>query len=118
LIIEDDRAVRETTVRLLARAGFRVTAAEDRRGATAALSGPDKIDLVVTDVIMPEQSGPELVRILRQERPDLAALYVSGYAGEALHEHGLSQDDAFLQKPYMPNVLINRIRELLARREG
>jgi two-component system, cell cycle sensor histidine kinase and response regulator CckA len=118
LIIEDDRAVRETTVRLLARAGFRVTAAEDRRGATAALAGPDRIDLVVTDVIMPEHSGPELVRILRQERPDLAALYVSGYAGEALHEHGLAQDDAFLQKPYMPNVLINRIRELLARREG
>ena len=118
LIIEDDRAVRETTVRLLARAGFRVTAAEDRHGALAALAAPEKIDLVVTDVIMPEQSGPELVRILRKERPDLAALYVSGYAGEALHEHGLAQDDAFLQKPYMPNVLINRIRELLARREG
>ena len=118
LIIEDDRAVRETTVRLLARAGFRVKAAEDRHGALAALAAPEKIDLVVTDVIMPEQSGPELVRILRQERPDLAALYVSGYAGEALHEHGLAQDDAFLQKPYMPNVLINRIRELLARREG
>jgi len=118
LIIEDDRAVRETTVRLLARAGFRVTAAEDRHGALAALAAADPIDLVVTDVIMPEQSGPELVRILRKERPDLAALYVSGYAGEALHEHGLAQDDAFLQKPYMPNVLINRIRELLARREG
>ncbi len=118
LIIEDDRAVRETTVRLLARAGFRVTAAEDRGGAMAALLAPDKIDLVVTDVIMPEQSGPELVRILRRERPDLAALYVSGYAGEALHEHGLAEDDAFLQKPYMPNVLIHRIRELLARREG
>jgi len=117
LIIEDDRAVRETTVRLLARAGFRVTAAEDKAAALAALSGAHTIDLVVTDVIMPEQSGPELVRLLRRERPDLAALYVSGYAGEALHEHGLNQDDAFLQKPYMPNVLIQRIRELLARRE-
>jgi two-component system, cell cycle sensor histidine kinase and response regulator CckA len=118
LIIEDDRAVRETTVRLLARAGFRVTAAEDKAGALAALSSAHVIELVVTDVIMPEQSGPELVRLLRQERPDLAALYVSGYAGEALHEHGLSQDDAFLQKPYMPSVLIQRIRELLARREA
>jgi two-component system, cell cycle sensor histidine kinase and response regulator CckA len=118
LIIEDDRAVRETTVRLLARAGFRVAAAEDLQGAMAALAAAGKIDLVVTDVIMPEQSGPELVRILRRERPDLAALYVSGYAGEALQERGLSQDDAFLQKPYMPNVLIGRIRELLARREG
>jgi len=118
LIIEDDRAVRETTVRLLARAGFRVSAAEDLRGATAALAGPHPVDLVVTDVIMPERSGPELVRILRQERPNLAALYVSGYAGEALHDYGLAQDDAFLQKPYMPNVLIARIRELLARREG
>jgi CheY-like chemotaxis protein len=118
LIIEDDRAVRETTVRLLARAGFKVAAAEDRTGALAALAAPGKIDLVVTDVIMPELSGPELVRLLRRERPDLAALYVSGYAGEALHEHGLAQDDAFLQKPYMPNVLIQRIRELLARREG
>lgn len=118
LIIEDDRAVRETTLRLLVRAGFRVTAAEDKVGALAALAAPDPIELVVTDVIMPDQSGPELVRLLRERRPDLAALYVSGYAGEALHEHGLAQDDAFLQKPYMPGVLIQRIRELLARREG
>jgi len=118
LIIEDDRAVRETTVRLLSRAGFKVSAAEDRAGALSALRAVEKIDLVVTDVIMPELSGPELVRLLRQERPELSALYVSGYAGEALHEHGLSQDDAFLQKPYMPSVLIQRIRELLARREG
>lgn len=116
LIIEDDRAVRETTVRLLLRAGFKVAAAEDKAGALAALSGPEKIELIVTDVIMPEHSGPELVRLLRQDRPDLVALYVSGYAGEALQEHGLSQEDAFLQKPYMPGVLISRIRELLARR--
>ena len=115
LIIEDDRAVRETTVRLLARAGFQVAAAEDRKGALAALAGPEHIDLVVTDVIMPELSGPELVRLLRRQRPDLVALYVSGYAGEALLDHGLSQDDAFLQKPYMPSVLIGRIRELLAK---
>lgn len=117
LVVEDDRAVRETTVRLLGRAGFRVRAAEDRAAAEAALAGPDPIDLVVTDVIMPEQSGPELVRILRRKQPDLTALYVSGYAGEALSDHGLSQDDAFLQKPYMPNVLIQRILELLGRRE-
>jgi two-component system cell cycle sensor histidine kinase/response regulator CckA len=118
LVVEDDRAVRETTVRLLARAGFRVAAAEDRGSALSALAEAGKIDLVVTDVIMPEQSGPELVRLLRQQRPELTALYVSGYAGEALHEHGLAQDDAFLQKPYMPNVLIQRIRELIARREA
>jgi hypothetical protein len=43
------------------------------------------------------------------------ALYVSGYAGDALQEHGLNNDDAFLQKPYMPSVLIQRIRDLLAR---
>jgi two-component system cell cycle sensor histidine kinase/response regulator CckA len=118
LVIEDDRAVRETTVRLLSRAGFTVMAAEDRAGALSALNSAEKIDLVVTDVIMPEQSGPELVRLLRQQRPDLSALYVSGYAGEALQEHGLAHDDAFLQKPYMPGVLVQRIRELLARREG
>jgi two-component system cell cycle sensor histidine kinase/response regulator CckA len=118
LIIEDDRAVRETTVRLLTRAGFKVSAAEDRVSAQAALSRAGNFDLVVTDVIMPEQSGPELVRLLRAQRPDLVALYVSGYAGEALLEHGLSHDDAFLQKPYMPSVLIQRIRELLARRES
>src|SRR6478609_9292728 len=117
LIIEDDRAVRETTLRLLTRAGFRVMAAEDRDSALAALNGAERIELVVTDVIMPEHNGPELVRILRQQRPDLVALYVSGYAGEALLEHGLAEDDAFLQKPYMPSVLISRNRELLARRE-
>jgi two-component system, cell cycle sensor histidine kinase and response regulator CckA len=118
LIVEDDRAVRDTTVRILSRAGFKVAAAEDRRAAFLALAGPEPVDLVVTDVIMPELSGPELVRQLRATRPDLTALYVSGYAGEALQEHGLNQDDAFLQKPYTPNVLITRIRELLARRES
>ncbi len=118
LIVEDDRAVRETTVRLLLRAGFSVSSAEDGAAALAALATCGHLDLVVTDVIMPEQSGPELVRAMRRARPDLAALYVSGYAGEALHEHGLSQDDAFLQKPYMPSALIARIRELIARREG
>ncbi len=115
LIIEDDRAVRETTARLLSRAGFRVESADGRASALAALSRAGKVDLVVTDVIMPEQSGPELVRLLRKERPGLTALYVSGYAGEALQQHGVARDDAFLQKPYMPAVLIQRIRELLAR---
>jgi PAS domain S-box-containing protein len=118
LVVEDDRAVRDTTLRLLTRAGFRVAAAEGLTSALRELSGPERIELVVTDVIMPEQNGPELVRLLREQRPDLAALYVSGYAGEALLEHGLCEDDAFLQKPYTPSVLISRIRELLARREG
>jgi CheY-like chemotaxis protein len=118
LVIEDDRAVRETTVRLLSRAGFQVAAAEDPESALSALAAAENFDLVVTDVIMPEQSGPELVKLLRKQRPDLAALYVSGYAGEALQEHGLSHDDAFLQKPYTPSVLIDRIRELLARRDA
>jgi two-component system, cell cycle sensor histidine kinase and response regulator CckA len=116
LVVEDDRVVRDTTVRLLVRAGFKVASADDLASALSALSGPERIDLVVTDVIMPDRSGPDLIRRLREDRPDLLALFVSGYAGEALHEHGLSQEDAFLQKPYMPDVLIGRIQELLARR--
>ncbi len=116
LIVEDDRAVRETTVRLLRRGGFEVTAAMDRAAALAAVGSSEDIDLVVTDVIMPDQSGPALVAQLRALRPDLLVLYVSGYAGEALQEHGVSEDDAFLQKPYSSELLIRRIRELLARR--
>jgi PAS domain S-box-containing protein len=117
LVVEDDRAVRETTQRLLVRAGFKVQAAEDLAGALRALEREPAIDIVVTDVIMPEQSGPELVKRLRELRPELAVLYVSGYAGEALQaQHGLSSDDAFLQKPYTAEVLVARIYELFARR--
>jgi DNA-binding response OmpR family regulator len=75
-------------------------------------TGP--IDLILTDVVMPELSGPELVRVLLGERPGTRVLYISGYTDEATVLHGLQRSDVdFLQKPFVPNELAGKIRQAL-----
>jgi len=73
-----------------------------------------RIDLVLTDVVMPEASGPELVKHLQQLRPGLRLIYTSGYADNpALREEVLKHNLPFLQKPYGQSELLGKIREVL-----
>ena len=75
-------------------------------------------DILVTDVIMPEVSGPELVARLRPTWPDLPVLFISGFTGEELSSRGdLAAGEAFLAKPYTPVELGHRVRLLLDGRE-
>jgi two-component system, cell cycle sensor histidine kinase and response regulator CckA len=115
LVVDDDAAVRGVTAAALRRHGYRVIEADS--GATAighSRAERGRIHLLVTDVVMPQMTGPQLVEHLKRERPDMRVLYVSGYAEGAVHEHGvLNAGLELLQKPYDIGVLAQRVRALL-----
>jgi signal transduction histidine kinase/ActR/RegA family two-component response regulator len=111
LLAEDDDAVRALTAELLTSYGYRVLSAQN---GAAALEISDRfrerIDLVLTDVVMPAMSGPDLVQTLRSKRPDLNVLYMSGYAGSLLSHHGFLRVEAkFLSKPFTKRELLEQV---------
>jgi two-component system, cell cycle sensor histidine kinase and response regulator CckA len=114
LLVEDDEGVRSALTRILEGHGYRVLVAAD--GATAkaiAAAHAGAIDLLVTDVVMPQASGPEVSEFLRQRGPS-KVLFMSGYTEHAaLHDGVLQQGHAFLQKPFSPHALITKLREIL-----
>jgi len=115
LLVEDDKSVRDLAARIFRERGYKVTvAAEGTEALRAFAAAPDQIDLVVTDLIMPGMSGRELVQALHHIRPNLKALYVSGYTEDEIVRRGLHDPGvAFLQKPFTADVLVSRVRALL-----
>lgn len=122
LLVEDNDAVRRLTRKLLLDAGFVVVSAVD---ADAALlnsrSFAGKIDLLLTDVVMPKMNGRELAKILREERAELRVLFMSGYTGDSadtdplLGLHGVEQSKSLivLEKPFNRETLVKKVREVL-----
>jgi PAS domain S-box-containing protein len=109
LVVEDEPTVRTMAVRTLEEAGFRVYQANDGREALDLIEGPAaQVDLVVTDLGMPEMDGHELARRLRASRPALPVLYMSGYGDDA------GSVTPFLQKPFAPDDLVDRVATVLA----
>ncbi len=118
LLVEDDESVRTYLARLLESQGYRVVAAQHQHDALSVVQGmTDPIHLVITDVLMPGGTGPELVRALDQIRPGIPALYISGYADDAaLKAQGkFARASHFLQKPFTAADLMSRIRQILTR---
>ena len=117
LLVEDDPAVRAFLKELLEKHGYRVLVAEHQTAALACVQAfDDPIHLVVTDVVMPGGTGPELVRALAQLRPGVPALYISGYADAVLQlEAAPPKASEFLQKPFSSDDLLVRIRQLVTR---
>ena len=115
LIAEDAAPVRSVAREVLRRHGYRVLAAADGPSALElAAAHPGPIDLLITDVIMPEMSGRHLADRLKDLRTTLRVLFVSGYTDDAIVRHGILEPGiAFLQKPFTPESLARKVREVL-----
>jgi PAS domain S-box-containing protein len=115
LAVEDEDAVRRIVRIALESTGYRVLEARSGPEAlVAAARHGGKIDLVLTDVVMPEMSGRELAERIRKEKPGIRILYMSGYTDDAIMRHGIVESGvAFLQKPFSPLVLARKVREVL-----
>jgi two-component system cell cycle sensor histidine kinase/response regulator CckA len=115
LLVEDEDVVRGAARRILSANGYRVLEAFDASEALRiANSHAGAIDLIVTDVVMPNMGGPKLVEQLGEVHPALKVLYMSGHTGQEDVAHGVSGGDAgFLQKPFAPDALAGKVREIL-----
>jgi two-component system, cell cycle sensor histidine kinase and response regulator CckA len=115
LLVEDDAQVREVGMALLRSYGYNVITAVDGLQALSLWDEhEDKIDLLMTDMVMPGQlNGLELITRLRERRPDLKAILVSGYQPELVQEVKLSPITKFMQKPYRKAELAQALRSLL-----
>jgi PAS domain S-box-containing protein len=114
LVVEDEEAVRLLVARLLERAGYKVVSVGDPTQARAQASDQSwNVDLLITDVVMPSGTGPDLFQDLRLTRPDLRVLFISGYAPGALKQASqIPPDAAFLQKPFSAQALLQKVQEV------
>ena len=115
LLVDDTDMVRRLARDVLSTAGYRVLEAGGADEAIQVAGNQlDPIDLLVTDVVMPGRNGIELADRLRTSRADMPVLYISGYTDMAIVRDGLlSQDVAFLQKPFTPDDLLRKVRQVL-----
>ena len=115
-LVEDEPAVRTLAARILRNQGYHVVEAKDGSDALHLLEkdGIGRIDLLLTDVVMPHMSGRELADKLVALQPQIKTLYTSGYTDDAIVHHGvLEEGTAFLQKPFSPASLIQKVRIVL-----
>ena len=115
LVVEDNDAVRVMLSRILRGAGYAVLEAGDPSRAREICTQPSaNIQLLLSDVVMPNMNGIELVHELRATRPELRAVLMSGYSGAAMTSHGqLPPDTSFLEKPFTPDTVLAKIRAAL-----
>jgi CheY-like chemotaxis protein len=115
LLVEDEEQVRSVARDILLGHGYRVLdAASPSEALALSAAYGARIDLLVTDVIMPEMNGRVLSERLRQARPELEVLFMSGYTDKALEPDGvLAPGAAFLQKPLTPSALAGAVRRVL-----
>ncbi len=117
LVVEDDKTLRELTVKLLLDGGYRVIEAKDGEDALRIMATSKAgIDLLLSDVIMPEKSGPELVKQAAEGHPKTRSLFMSGYSADMVKLHGLlMQEDSFLEKPFTKKSLLMKVYSALHR---
>ncbi len=115
LLVEDEAIVRDLVCEFLSESGYVVLSAASGTDAIKMIAEqPNPIDLLITDVVMPEMSGPELANILRRARGEMSVLYMSGYTDDAvLVRRGLPENSTFIRKPYTPQQFLQKVRETL-----
>ncbi len=118
LVVEDDKEVRNIVVEVLMSLGYKVLYASDGAEGLKVLRNSDKIDLVITDIVMPKMGGKELREATRRMNPSVRFIFTSGYTENVVHhDFILDKGVAFLSKPYGIDVLARKVREILDRRE-
>jgi PAS domain S-box-containing protein len=120
LLVEDDGSVRALMQRILENAGYRVLAAADGAEALALSERTQgRIDLLITDIVMPQMSGRRLAEELEGRQPQLNTLYMSGYPERAIVHHGVLEDGvAFIQKPFAMEALLRKVRATFQGRDA
>jgi len=115
LIVEDEETVRKLAVRILKSLGYRILEAPEGGGALLLCEEfKEPIHLILTDVVMPGMSGPNLVERLREIHPEMRVLYMSGYTDNAIIHHGvLKEGTNFIQKPFTLENMARKVREVL-----
>ena len=116
LLVEDEDAVRVIVSAVLRRQGYHVLEASNPRGAWEIFDRhADEIDLLLTDVVMPDMNGPALAQRFVTQRPELRILFISGYADMTMPPESDNPNVSFLSKPFQASVLTERVRQMLAR---
>jgi two-component system cell cycle sensor histidine kinase/response regulator CckA len=114
LVVDDEEPVRKFVERVLRDAGYKTAMAGDGLEALEVAVKLDKLDILVTDVMMPQMAGSELARRLRQSQPTLKVLYLTGYADNLFKEKvTLWEDEAYLDKPCSIKSLLEAVSLLL-----
>jgi two-component system, cell cycle sensor histidine kinase and response regulator CckA len=116
LLVEDDEQVREFIRNLLTQNGFRVLeASTGAEGLRVAEEHTGEIDLLLSDMLLPELSGFDLALGLQRKHPQMHVLFITGYVeGEIVQKCVSELDASFLDKPFQPHVLLNRVREAVS----
>lgn len=116
MVVEDCEGVRELVRRFLELRGHRVLTCAGPKEAIALDQRLDSVDLLVTDVVMPGMSGRELADRLKQSKPSLRVLFMSGYAANAIVEHGVLEAGLdFIAKPFAIDAFGIKVDEILSR---
>ena len=117
LLVEDDAVVRDMMTAVLRKRGYQVIeSCSGDEAIKACGQRGNKIDLLITNIVMPHMNGRELADELIRRQPALKVIYMSGYDSEAVMKYGIGDTDgAFLQKPFAPVALITKVREVLDR---
>ncbi|MFN2602463.1 MAG: PAS domain S-box protein [Gemmatimonadaceae bacterium] len=119
LVVEDDAALRKMAVRILDRAGYAVLAAGTPKKAIEIAATLQRIDLLLTDLVLPEMSGRELAERLSERLPEMRILYMSGYTDDSVVRHGvLERESQFIHKPFAHDALLRKVRETLDQQAG
>lgn len=114
LVVEDDAPVRQLLVRVLTDAGHLVVGASDATEAVQLAAQHVDLDLLITDLVMRGVNGIQLARTLREERPDLRVLLTSSYRPEQLSRDAVTLDAEFIEKPWAPSEMVERVAKILA----